>query len=379
MSAASAEDRALIRDSARGFLADNATTADVRRWMATELGYDCEIWRRVAGELGWPAVPMPEDHGGLGLGLGETALLMEEMGAAVFCSPFLATVCLAGSVIALGGSEGQQGEWLPAIAAGELTATLALTEKTGRIDAASVQAEYKADGDSYVLNGAKRFVVDGHSAGLLIVAARETGSSGENGISLFAVSGDAKGMARKALPTLDQTRRQADVQLADVRVSRDALIGEAGNGWPVLSPALDRGITALAAEQAGGARRVLQITVDYMQERVQFGRRIGSFQALKHRCADMMVKVESALAAARSAADAADAGDTDFSMLAAMAKAYCSDAYFLCASEAIQLHGGVGFTWEYDPHLFFKRARASAAMLGDAAYHRERIAVGLGL
>src|SRR5271168_3710434 len=159
MSAASAEDRALIRDSARGFLADNATTANVRRWMATDLGYDREVWQRVAGELGWPAVPMDEDHGGLGLGLGETALLMEEMGAALFCSPFFATVCLAGSAIALGGSEAQKGEWLPAIAVGELTATLALTEKTGGIDAASIQAECKADGDGFVLNGAKRFIV----------------------------------------------------------------------------------------------------------------------------------------------------------------------------------------------------------------------------
>jgi alkylation response protein AidB-like acyl-CoA dehydrogenase len=379
MTSASQEDRALIRDSARNFLADNATSADIRRWMATDLGYDRDTWARVAGELGWPAVPVPEDFGGLGLGLGETALLMEEMGAAVFCSPFLATVCLGGGVIALGGSEAQKGEWLPAIAAGELTATLALTEKTGRVDAAAIQTEYKADGESFVLNGAKRFVVDGHSADLLIVAARKSGSSGETGIALFAVPGDTEGVARQALPTLDQTRRQADVKLIDVRVPRDALIGEAGNGWPVLSQALDRGITALAAEQAGGAQRVLQITVDYMQERVQFGRQIGSFQALKHRAADMMVKVESSLAAARNAADAADAGDADFPMLAAMAKAYCSDAYFFCAGESIQLHGGVGFTWEYDPHLFFKRARASATLLGDATYHRERIAVGLGL
>jgi alkylation response protein AidB-like acyl-CoA dehydrogenase len=379
MSAASAEDRALFRDSARGFLADNATSADVRRWMATDLGYDRDIWQRVAGELGWPAVPMDEDHGGLGLGLGETALLMEEMGAALFCSPFFATVCLAAPAIRLGGSDAQKGEYLPAIAAGELTAALALTEKTGRIDAAAIQAEAKADGESYILNGAKRFVVDGHSADLLIVAARTPGSSGEAGVSLFAVPGNADGLARQSLPTLDQTRRQADIQLADVRVSRDALIGEAGNGWPLIAQVLDLGITALAAEQAGGARKVLALTVDYIQERVQFGRQIGSFQAIKHRCADMMVKVESALAAANCAAEAADAGDADFPMLAAMAKAYCSDAYFACAGEAIQLHGGVGFTWEYDPHLYFKRARASAAMLGSADYHRERIAIGLGL
>src|SRR5882724_7940535 len=200
MPAASAEGRALFRDSARGFLADNATTADVRRWMATDLGYDRDVWSRVAGELGWPAVPVAEDHGGLGLGLSETALLMEEMGAALFCSPFFATVCLAGATIALGGSEAQKAEWLPAIAGGELTATLALTEKTGRVDAAAIQAECKVDGDSYILNGAKRFVVDGHSAGLLVVAARVPGSSGETGVSLFTVSGDAEGVARQAQP-----------------------------------------------------------------------------------------------------------------------------------------------------------------------------------
>ena len=347
--------------------------------MATDLGYDREVWRRVAGELGWPAVPMDEDYGGLGLGLSETALLMEEMGAALFCSPFFATVCLAGAAIRLGGSATQKAEYLSAIAAGELTATLALTEVSGRVDAGAIQAEAKADGESYILNGAKRFVIDGHSADLLLVAARMPGSSAEAGVSLFAVPGDADGIARQPLPTLDQTRRQADIQLADVRVSRDALIGEAGNAWPVIAGTLDLGITALAAEQAGGARKVLQLTVDYLQERVQFGRQIGSFQAIKHRCADIMVKVESALAAANCAAQAADAGDLEFPMLAAMAKAYCSDAYFACAGEAIQLHGGVGFTWEYDPHLYFKRARASAAMLGTADYYRERIAVGLGL
>ncbi len=342
--------------------------------MATDLGYDQEVWSRVAGELGWPAVPVAEDYGGLGLGLGEIALLMEEMGAAVFCSPFLATVCLAGSAIALGGSEDQKAEYLPAIAAGELTATVALTAD-GRIDAAGIAVEYKADGDLYVLNGAARFVIDGASAALLIVAARRPGSSGEAGIGLFLVQGDAEGLSRQALPTLDQTRRQADIDLKNVRATA---LGEVGDAWPVLSGAIDRAITALAAEQAGGARKVLQLTVDYIQERVQFGRAIGSFQAIKHRCADMMVKVESALAAANNAAAAADAGDPDFPMLASLAKAYCSDAFFFCAGESIQLHGGVGFTWEYDPHLFFKRARASAAMLGDANYHRERIAQGLG-
>ncbi len=369
MPSASAEDRALIRDSARAFLGDNATSANVRRWMATDLGYDPAIWRRVAEELGWPGVPVAEDYGGLGLGLAETALLMEEMGAAVFCSPFFATVCLAATALRLGGSDLQKEEYLPSIALGELTATLAASEgKQG------VTLSCRREGDVFVLDGTKRFVVDGHSAGLVIAAA-----CGPAGVSLFAVPGYAEGLSSTLLPTLDQTRRQADLAFADVRVPASALIGEEGQGAPVLTRVLDEAATALAAEQAGGARRCLELTLAYIKERVQFGRTVGSFQAIKHRCADMMVKVESAIAAANNAAAAADAGDPDFPLYAAMAKAYCSEAYFACAGEAIQLHGGVGFTWEYDPHLFFKRARASAEMLGNARYHRERIAEGLGL
>ncbi len=331
MTSASAEDRVAFRDSARQFLADKVTGADIRRWMATDIGYDRDVWGQVAGELGWPAVPIPEDYGGLDLGLRETALLMEEMGAACFCSPFFATIALGATALVLGGTHEQKDEYLPRIASGELTAALALTEKSGRIDADGIAAEYKADGDSYVLNGAKRFVIDGASADLLFVAARKAGSSGEMGVSLFAVPGNAAGVSRMSVPTLDQTRWQSDIKLTDVRVPKAALLGEDGNGWPLISQVLDRGITALAAEQAGGARRCLKLTVDYIQERVQFGRAIGSFQAIKHRCADMMVQVESALAAANNAADAADAGDPQFPLYAAMAKAYCSDAFFACA------------------------------------------------
>jgi alkylation response protein AidB-like acyl-CoA dehydrogenase len=366
---ATQEDRAMIREAARGFLADAATGANTRRWMASDLGYDPAIWARVAGELGWPGVPVAEDYGGLGLGLAETALLMEEMGAAVFCSPFFATVCLAGAAIRLAGDPVQQAEILPAIASGELTATLVASQ-------GSVGLDYRRDGDVYVLNGVQRFVIDGASADLLVVAARLSGSEA---VTLFAVPGDLPGIARKPLPTLDQTRRQAEIVFTDLRLSADRLLGAEGESAPVLARVFDEAVTSLAAEQAGGARRCLELTVDYIKERVQFGRPIGSFQAIKHRCADMMVQVESALAAARAAADAADAGDSDFPLLASMAKAYCSDAYFACAGEAIQLHGGVGFTWDYEPHLFFKRARASAEMLGNANYHRERVAAGLGL
>ncbi|HLG88711.1 MAG TPA: acyl-CoA dehydrogenase family protein [Alphaproteobacteria bacterium] len=373
MASASSEDRALIRESARAFLADNSPSAAVRKSMETEHGYDPALWERVAGELAWQGVAIDEAHGGLGLGWGELAILMEEMGASLFCSPFLATICLAGAVIREGGSDAQKSQWLPTIASGTLTAALAYAEP-GTND---IRTEARTDGDSFVLHGTKRYVVDGQSAGLLIVAARKPGSTGQSGVGLFALPPDTKGVGRKALPTLDQTRRQAEVTLNGVRVSRDALIGEMGGGWQILSRALDLGAVALAAEQAGGARRCLELTVDYVKERVQFGRPIGSFQAIKHRCADMMVQVESAANAARYAADAADAGDAEFPLLASMAKAYCSDAFYACAADTIQLHGGVGFTWEYDPHLYFKRARASASLLGDANYHRERIAAGI--
>lgn len=379
MAAASAEDRVLIRESARSFLADHSTSANVRRWMATDLGYDRTLWERVAGELGWPGVPIAEEQGGLGLGWSEIALLMEEMGARLFCSPFFATVCLAGTAIRLGGSNAQKSEWLPAIADGSLTAALAATERGGGNDGGGIAAKARRDGDGFVLDGVKRFVIDGYSADLLIVAARKPGSEGESAVSLFGIPAETAGISRSPLPTLDQTRRQAEVVLTDVKVPDTALIGAEGEGWSILARTLDLGAVALAAEQAGGARRCLELTVDYVKERVQFGRPIGSFQAIKHRCADMMVQVESALNAAHHAAAAADAGDADFPLLAAMAKAYCSDAFFACAADSIQLHGGVGFTWEYDPHLYFKRARASAQLLGDSRAHRERIAIGLGL
>ena len=373
MASASAEDRTLIRDSARAFLADNSPSAAVRKSMETALGYDRTLWERVAGELGWPGVAIAEEHGGLGLGWGEVALLMEEMGASLFCSPYLATVCLASAAITAAGSEAQKAEWLPAIAAGSLTAALAYGAAGG------TKVEAKRDGSGFVLDGAARFVVDGASADLLLVAARNPDSAGETGMSLFALTPDTAGVVRTPLPTLDQTRRQAEIAFTGARVPATALIGAEGDGGRIVSRALDLGAVALAAEQAGGARRCLDITVAYLKERVQFGRTIGSFQAIKHRCADMMVQVESATNAAHAAAEAADSGDPEFPLLASMAKAYCSDAFYACAAESIQLHGGVGFTWEYDPHLYFKRARASAALLGNARQHRERIAAGLEL
>jgi alkylation response protein AidB-like acyl-CoA dehydrogenase len=237
----------------------------------------------------------------------------------------------------------------------------------------------RREGGDYLLSGRKRYVLDGHCAQLLIAAARAEGTAGEEGISLFTVPADAAGVERRALPTMDQTRRLAEIELRDVRVPASALMGSEGEAWPALSKTLDLAAVALSAEQVGGAQRCLDLSVDYAKERVQFGRPIGSFQAIKHKCADMMVRVEAARSASYYAGCVAAEDAEDLPQVASLAKAYCSDAYFHCAAESIQIHGGVGFTWEYDVHLYFKRAKSTETFLGDAAYHRERVAQRIGL
>ena len=374
----SEEQRALV-DSARDFLASHSGPEDIRAAMTSELGYDKAIWQQIATELGWPSVHIPEEYGGLGLGYVDLVVLLEAMGEALLCSPFFSTVVLAANAILAVGSEAQKKELLPGIAEGRTTATLALCEKSGRWDAAGIEATARPDGDGFVLDGVKSWVVDGHSSDLLLIAARKPGSRGEDGICVFAVPGQTAGVERRMLTTMDQTRRLAEIGLTNVRVGRDACIGEFGSAWPGLSRALDLAAIALAAEQVGGAQRCLDMAVSYAKERQQFGRAIGSFQAIKHKAADMLVAVESARSAVYYAACIADDKSDDLATNASLAKAWCSEAYFKCAADNIQIHGGVGFTWEYDPHLHFKRARASESWLGTPADHRERVAKALGL
>jgi alkylation response protein AidB-like acyl-CoA dehydrogenase len=220
-------------------------------------------------------------------------------------------------------------------------------------------------------------VPDGHSADLLVVAARREGTRGDDGLSLFLVPGDAAGLERRALPTMDQTRRQAHLELRDVRVPASALLGQEGGAGPALRRSLDLAAVALAAEQVGGAQRCLDLAVDYARERVQFGRPIGSFQAIKHKCADMLVLVETARSAAYYAGCVAAEGSAELGVAASLAKATCSEAYFRCAADCLQIFGGVGFTWEYDPHLYFKRAKSTETLLGDPDSHRERVAAAV--
>jgi alkylation response protein AidB-like acyl-CoA dehydrogenase len=373
------EEQEALRESAQAFLKDNSSSEQVRRAMQTEDGFDAATWQRISAEMGWAAITIPEQYGGLGLTQIELVALIETMGGALLCSPFFASVCLAANALVIGGSEQQKQDLLPSLAAGETSATVAYTEANGRADAAAIEATVVKSEDGYTINGSKTYVVDGHTADLLIVAARSVGSSGTEGLSLFAVAAETPGITRNYLATMDQTRKQAEITLDNVTVPAAALVGDEGGGWQVLRPTLDLAAIALAAEQVGGAQRCLDMTVEYAKERIQFGRVIGSFQAIKHKCADMLLKVESARSAAYYAGWAAATGDPELSVLASLAKAYCSEAYFHCAAESLQIHGGVGFTWEYDVHLHFKRAKAGEQLLGTPAYHRELVAQQIGL
>jgi alkylation response protein AidB-like acyl-CoA dehydrogenase len=382
MEFAFSDEQEMIRASAEGFLADVSDSAAVRAAMVSERGFDEALWQRLCQEMYWPAIHIPETYGGLGLGFVELTILLEQMGRRLLCSPFFATACMATPALLLAADDEQKQRWLPSIAEGSVTATLAFSSANGW-SADDVQATVVAEGDGFILNGTLKHVLDGHGADLLIIAARQPGTTGEKGISLFAVNAASAGITRQMLPTMDQTRRQARIQLKGLYLEADALLGEFGRGWPHLERVLQLACIGLAAEQTGGAQQVLDLSVAYMQERQQFGRPIASFQALKHRAADMMLQVECARSASYYAACVAQEvldpqGDpqvaSELPLAAALAKAQCSETYFHCASESIQLHGGVGFTWEYDPHLYFKRARASESFLGLPAWHRERIA-----
>ena len=374
------DEQQMIRDTAGVFLAEVSDSEAVRRAMVTEQGYEDEVWGRICTEMVWQAMHIPEEYGGMGLGYVELVAVLEQMGARLLCSPFFASVCLGANALLVAGSDEQKARWLPAIANGSLTATLAYTGTNRRWDAAAVEASTEPRGEDTVLNGTLRYIPDGHTAGLLVVAARQAGSRGEEGISLFLVPADSPGLSRRWLPTVDQTKRQAELVLDNVTIGPDGLMGEAGAAWPQLQRIIQLATVAVAAEQMGGAQRVLDIAVEYSKERYQFKRPIASFQAIKHKAADMMLKSEVARSAVYYAACIADEALRDGALAgelpeaASVAKAWCSDAFFQNAGDALQIFGGVGFTWEYDVHLFLKRAKSSEHFLGNGAWHREQVA-----
>jgi alkylation response protein AidB-like acyl-CoA dehydrogenase len=368
------EEQELLRESARRFLESECTTQFVRQRMAEPEAVTGEFWAKLA-EQGWLGIVYPEEYGGSGLGVVDLVVLMEEMGRAVMPGPFLSTVLLGGAAIAAAGTPAQRQRWLPRIMAGRAKAALAWTEPTLRWDAAGITLMAHEVSGGFSLSGNKLFVGDAHLADVIVIAARtRDGSTMEDGISLFLVPKETAGLAIAVLPTIDETRKLSEVKLDNVVLPIAALLGEIHQGWPPLSRVIARATVALAAEMCGGAQQVLDMTVAYAKIRIAFGKPIGSYQGVKHQAADMLVALENSKSLTYYAAWAMDQNLDEAPLAVSMAKAAASDMYRKIAGTGIQLHGGIGMTWEHDLQLYFKRAKASEVAFGDATWHRERVA-----
>ncbi len=362
------EEAVLLRDTAREFLADRLGIAEVRRLMVSEDGFDRTAWKDLA-DLGWVGLAVPEEFGGAGYGPVELSVLFEEMGRMVTPGPFFATVAVAVPTVLEMADPDQKAQLLPTIAAGESVATLAMHERPRDWGLEAVDTLASGGGGSWVVDGVKRHVLDGHLADLFLVVART-----EEGLGVFAVPATAEGVEVEQVPVLDPTRRQATVTFHGVRAESPLGGTDASAG---LKRALQSASALLSVEQVGGAQRCLEMAVDYAKTRHQFGRPIGSFQAVKHRCAEMLVKVEQAKSAAYHAVRVAD-DPTEFAIAAPLAASVASEAYVWAAGENIQIHGGIGFTWEHDAHLYLKRAKSSSLLLGDPRHHRRLLGDALG-
>jgi alkylation response protein AidB-like acyl-CoA dehydrogenase len=365
------EEQELIRSTARQFLQDRVGLDKVRELMASEDGFDPVLWKEMA-ELGWTGLTVGEDHGGAGLGPVEMGVLLEEMGRLVTPGPFFASAVVATTTISELGSAEQRDRLLPALAGGEMVATLAVFEQPRRWSPASPTTTARRGDRGWVLEGAKRAVLAGDSADLILVTAAD-----DDGVGVFVVDAAADGVTTEPEPVLDPTRRQATVRLEAVCVDEGARLG-AGDATDSLTRVLARTAVALAAEQVGGAQRCMEMSVEYAKTRYQFGRPIGSYQAIKHRCANMLVQVEHARSVAQYAARVSD-DDAESRVAAPLAAAVASDAYLWVAGENIQVHGGIGFTWEHDAHIYLKRAKASSLLFGTSRHHRDLLGRAIGV
>ena len=373
------EEQEMLRATARKVLEAECPTTFVRKMMSDDTAHSEDLWKKMAG-LGWLGILVPEEFGGLGGCFLDLVVVLEEMGRVLLPGPFFATALLGVPTLVTGASPEQQSDLLPKVASGDLILTLALAEAGGDYDAGGIALAARPRGRDFVLTGEKLFVPDAHVADCIIVAARTTeGGAPAEGVSLFLVDGKQPGVTVSQLSTVDMTRRHCHVALRDVTVPRARLIGELDAGWPVVRRVLDHAIAGLCTEMIGTSQAALDMAVAYAKERVQFGKPICSFQAVKHKCVDMMVAVENARSLTYYAAWAVDEGAPQAATAVPMAKAYCSDACKTVASEAIQVHGGIGFTWEHDIHLFYRRALACEGAFGSAPLHREMVARHLGL
>ncbi len=363
----------MLRESARGLLEKECPSTAVRRLMDDDRGYDAELWRKMAA-LGWTGLVVPEAYGGSGLSYVDLVLVLEEMGRVLLPSPFIWTAMVAEAIKRIG-SEFQKQALLPKIAAGDLIATVAWMEPSGLWSAEGIAMPARKRGSGYMLEGVKLFVNDAHIADHLLVAARTSGK----GVTLFAIESARAGITVSPLKTMDATRKLSEVKFEGVKATAADVVGTMGDGWKPLSEILDRGKVMIAAEMMGGAQKVLEMTVEYAKVRAQFGRPIGSFQAVQHKCANMMIDVEGAKSAVYYAAWAVSNEVAEAPLAAALCKAAASDAYRRVSADGIQVHGGIGFTWDHDLHLYFKRAKSSEFTFGDASYNRELVAQGINL
>jgi alkylation response protein AidB-like acyl-CoA dehydrogenase len=352
-----------FRSNLRRLLADRSPTTEVRRLMETDHGYERDGWHAINTALGLTAIRIPEDFGGYGFSFGDQCIVLEEMGRALLCAPYFATAVLAAGAVMNAGTEVEKQALLPGIAAGETIATFAWVEDNGRWDAESTALTATAKSGQIVLNGHKSYVVDGHTADLIVVLARAP-----QGLSLFTVDGNAPGLTRRALKSMDPTRKFARLEFNRVAARP---LGPAGGAAAPFARTMVEAAVCLANEMVGGADRLREDALAYAMMRMQFGKPIASFQSMKHKQADMLLEVELAKSTAYYAADSLDNGDEDAAANAHLAKACAGDAYVQTAIHAVQIHGGIGFTWDNDTHLWFKRAKSSEVLLGDANYHRE--------
>jgi len=369
------EEQEMLRDAAKRFLADNCPTTFVRKMMADATAHDKTFWNKLV-ELGWPGLLIPENYGGQGGSFLDMTVVVEEAGKALVPGPFFTQALVAAPLVVEGGSEQLKKDILPRMASGEFIGTLALAEASGRFDADGIQLKASKSGNDYTISGEKMFVPDAHVANGIAVAVR-TGGSGEKGITILLVPCDSKGLTVTQLKTVDMTRRLCHVKFDNVKVPATQILGKEGEGWPILRRTLDIATAALSAEMVGTAQKALDMSVEYAKTRVQFGKPIGSFQAVKHKCVDMMVAVENARSLTYYACWTVDERNAEAATAVPMAKAYASDMAKNVTSEAIQVHGGIGFTWEHDMHLFHRRALAGEANFGNAPVHRETVARAL--
>jgi alkylation response protein AidB-like acyl-CoA dehydrogenase len=369
MSMTFTEEQDQLRASVRRFLEQKSSPADVRRLMETDEGYDPAVWQQMAGQLGLHGLAIPEEYGGSGYGLIEQVAVLEEMGRALLCAPYFSSVALASTALLQSGDDAAKRDLLPGIANGSTIATLAWADDTADWRIGSRATTAKPSSDGYTIDGKKTLVLDGHTASLILVTAQAS-----HGPSLFAVEVPANGLTRRSLQTLDMTRKLAALEFTSTPAR---LIADEGAAAGILETTLHLAAIALAAEQVGAAQKCLDMSVEYAKLRVQFGRPIGSFQAIKHKCADMLLEVESARSAACHAAWEAAEGSAELPLVASLAKACCSDAFASAATDNIQIHGGIGFTWEHDAHLYYRRAQSTEQFLGSPAEHRDLLAARL--